>query len=132
MNHIFIGIILLLGFSTYYFYSQNLILAGNNLALEGAVATQEAAIESLKGDFALQTTQLQEQTLKSQAAQRELNRYSDFIKNYKLSAKILENPVEMERKINNGTLHAFEDIEKLSATVDDLDDGLQLQSSTKN
>ena len=129
MNQIFIGIILLLGFSTYYFYSQNLILAGNNLALEGAVATQEAAIESLKGDFALQTTQLQEQTLKSQAAQRELNRYSDFIKNYKLSAKILENPVEMERKINNGTKHAFEDIEKLSGTVDNLDDGLQLQST---
>jgi predicted Holliday junction resolvase-like endonuclease len=127
MNQLLIGIILILGFSTYYFYSENLILAGNNLALEGAVATQEAAIASLKGDFELQTTQLQEQTLKSQEAQRELNRYSDFIKNYKLSAKILENPVEMERKINNGTKHAFENIEKLSATVDDLDDGLQLQ-----
>ena len=123
MNQIFIGIILILGFSTYYFYSENLILAGNNLA------TQEAAIESLKGDFQLQTTQLQEQTLKSQEAQRELNRYSDFIKNYKLSAKILENPVEMERKINNGTKHAFEDIEKLSNTVDNIDDGLQLQST---
>ena len=132
MNQLFVGIIIILGFSTYYFYSENLILAGNNLALEGAVATQEAAIASLKGDFELQTTQLQEQTIKSQAAQRELNRYSDFIKNYKLSAKILENPVEMERKINNGTKHAFENIEKLSATVDDLDDGLQLQSTTKN
>ena len=129
MNQIFIGIILFLGFSTYYFYSQNLILAGNNLALEGAVATQEAAIASLKGDFELQTTQLQEQTIKSQAAQRELNRYSDFIKNYKLSAKILENPVEMERKINNGTKHAFEEIETISSTVDGLDNGLQLQST---
>ena len=127
MNQLFIGIILILGFSTYYFYSENLILAGNNLALEGAVATQEAAIESLQNDFALQTSQLQEQTIKSQAAQRELNRYSNFIKNYKLSAKILENPIEKERKINNGTKHAFENIEKLSATVDDLDDGLQLQ-----
>jgi predicted Holliday junction resolvase-like endonuclease len=132
MNQLFIGIILILGIATYYFYSENQILAANNMALEGAIATQEAAIESLQNDFTLQTTQLQEQTKKSQAAQRELNRYSDFIKNYKLSAKILENPVEMERKINNGTLHAFEDIEKLSATVDDLDDGLQLQSSTKN
>ena len=129
MQQILIGIIIMLGLATYYFYSQNQILTANNVALEGAVATQEAAIESLKGDFALQTTQLQEQTLKSQAAQRELNRYSDFIKNYKLSAKILENPVEMERKINNGTKHAFEDIEKLSGTVDDLDDGLQLQST---
>ena len=132
MNQLFIGIILILGMATYYFYSENQTLAANNMALEGAIATQEAAIESLQNDFTLQTTQLQEQTKKSQAAQRELNRYSDFIKNYKLSAKILENPVEMERKINNGTLHAFEDIEKLSATVDDLDDGLQLQSSTKN
>ena len=129
MNQLFIGIILILGFSTYYFYSENLILAGNNLALEGAVATQEAAIESLQNDFALQTSQLQEQTIKSQAAQRELNRYSNFIKNYKLSAKILENPVEMERKINNGTKHAFEEIETISTTVDDLDNGLQLQST---
>ena len=127
MNQLFVGIILILGFSTYYFYSENLILAGNNLALEGAVATQEAAIESLQNDFTLQTTQLQEQTIKSQAAQRELNRYSDFIKNYKLSAKILENPVEMERKINNGTKHAFEEIETISSTVDGLDNGLQLQ-----
>jgi len=132
MNQFFIGVILILGFATYYFYSENQTLAANNMALEGAIATQEAAIESLQNDFTLQTTQLQEQTKKSQAAQRELNRYSDFIKNYKLSAKILENPAEMERKINNGTLHAFEDIEKISATVDDLDDGLQLQSSTKN
>jgi len=129
MNQLLIGIILVLGLGSYYLYTENQTLTANNRVLEGAVATQEAAIESLKGDFALQTTQLQEQTLKSQEAQRELNRYSDFIKNYKLSAKILENPVEMERKINNGTKHAFEDIEKLSGTVDDLDDGLQLQST---
>ena len=81
----------------------------------------------MQRDFTLQTEALQAQTLRSQEIQRELNRYSDFIKNYKLTAKILEDPVEMERKINNGTKHAFENIEKLSATVDDLDDGLQLQ-----
>ena len=132
MNQLLIGILLILGMSTYYFYSENQKLAANNMALEGAIATQEAALESLQNDFTTQTTQLQEQTKKSQAAQRELNRYSNFIKNYKLSAKILENPVEMERKINNGTKHAFEDIEKLSNTVDNLDDGLQLQSTTKN
>ena len=50
-----------------------------------------------------------------------------FIANYELSAKILEDPVKMERKINNGTKHIFEEIEKLSDTVDNLDDGLQLQ-----
>ena len=53
---------------------------------------------------------------------------TEFIQNYKLTAKILEDPVEMQRKINNGTKHIMEDIEKLSGTVDSLDDGLQLQS----
>ena len=68
-------------------------------------------------------------TVKSQAAQRELNRYSDFIRNYQLTAKILNDPVKMEGKINNGTKHIFEEIEELSNVVDDLDDGLQLQST---
>mgnify|MGYP003145596818 CR=1 FL=1 len=46
------------------------------------------------------------------------------------TAKILAYPVEMQRKINNGTKHIMEDIEKLSSTVDDLDDGLQLQPNS--
>ena len=130
MNQFFIGLILILGIACYWLYSENRTLATNNMLLEGAVAQQEAAIESLQQDFATQTEALQTQTLLSQQAQRELNRYGEFIRNYKLTAKILENPVEMQRKINNGTKHIFEDIEKLSDTVDNLDDGLQLQSNT--
>ena len=130
MNQFFIGLILILGTACYWLYSENHTLATNNMLLEGAVAEQEAAIESLQQDFATQTEALQTQTLLSQQAQRELNRYGEFIRNYKLTAKILENPVEMQRKINNGTKHIFEDIEKLSDTVDNLDDGLQLQSNT--
>jgi len=130
MNQLFIGIILVLGLGSYWLYQENTTLKANNLALEGAIATQEEAIASLQSDFALQTTQLNEMTVKSQAAQRELNRYTQFIQNYKLTAKILEDPVEMERKINNGTKHIMEDIVKLSGTVDNLDDGLQLQSNS--
>jgi hypothetical protein len=47
-----------------------------------------------------------------------------------LAAKIIADPVTMERKINNGTKHIMEEIEKLSGTVDDLDDGLQLQPNS--
>jgi hypothetical protein len=36
----------------------------------------------------------------------------------------------MERKINNGTKHIMEDIEKISVTIDDLDSGLQLQPTS--
>ena len=128
MNQMLLAFCLVLGGTSYWLYTENETLKVNNAKLEGAVATQEEAIATMQADFSLQTEMLQAQTLRSQEIQRELNRYSDFIKNYKLTAKILEDPVEMERKINNGTKHAFEHIQKISATVDDLDDGLQLQS----
>ena len=74
MQQILVGIILILGLGSYWLYNENTTLKANNIALEGAIATQEEAIASLQSDFALQTTQLQNMTIKSQAAQRELNR----------------------------------------------------------
>jgi|TARA_R100000388_G_C7137538_1_gene108370 chromosome condensin MukBEF ATPase and DNA-binding subunit MukB len=130
MQQILIGIILVLSFGGYYLYQENITLKANNKALEGAIATQEEAIKSIQADFELQTQQMNELSLKSQAAQRELNRYTQFIQNYELSAKILADPVEMQRKINNGTKHIMENIEQISSDVDDLDNGLQLQSDT--
>ena len=130
MQQFLFAIILTLGFTSYYLYNQNKVLTANNIVLENSIATQEEAIASIQADFVLQTTQMNELTLKSQEAQRELNRYTQFIQNYELAAKILADPVEMERKINNGTKHIMEDIEKLSSTVDSLDDGLQLQSDS--
>ena len=130
MQQILIGIILVLSFGGYYLYQENITLKANNKALEGAIAEQEEAIKSIQADFELQTQQMNELSMKSQAAQRELNRYTQFIQNYELSAKILADPVEMQRKINNGTKHIMENIEQISSDVDDLDDGLQLQSDT--
>ena len=130
MQQILIGIILILGLATYYFYSQNQILTANNVALEGAVATQEEAIATMQADFELQTQQLQDLTVKSQAAQKELNRYTQFIQNYELASEILADPIKMERKINNGTKHIMENIEQISSDVDSLDNGLQLQSTS--
>ena len=130
MNQFYIGIILVLGLGGYWLYQENVTLKANNMALQGAVATQQEALDTMTNDFALQTTQLNEMTIKSQNAQRELNRYSEFIRNYELTAKIIGDPVDMQRKINNGTKHIMEDIEKLSVVVDDLDDGLQLQPNS--
>ena len=130
MQQVFIGIILLMSGITFFLFKQNQTLNANNLQLEGAIATQEQAIQSLQDDFSLQTSELNNLAKKNQAAERELNRYVKFIQNYQLTSKILEDPVEMERKINNGTKHIMEDIEKISVVVDDLDDGLQLQSTS--
>ena len=130
MQQFLLALLLVLGGLSYYLWNENGVLKENNAKLEIAIQTQEEAINNLQNDFALQTTQLNEMTVKSQAAQRELNRYSEFIRNYELSAKIMGDPVEMQRKINNGTKHIMEDIEELSTIVDDLDDGLQLQPPT--
>ena len=130
MSKVLVGIVLVLLTILYYLFNQNQILQSNNIALEGAIATQEEAIKSIQADFELQTQQLQDLSVKSQKAQRELSRYTEFIQNYELASKILADPVEMERKINNGTKHIMEDIEKLSTTVDNLDAGLQLQSAS--
>ena len=130
MQQFLLALLLVLGGLSYYLWNENGVLKENNAKLEIAIQTQEEAINNLQNDFALQTTQLNEMTVKSQAAQRELNRYSEFIRNYELSAKIMGDPVEMQRKINNGTKHIMEDIEELSTIVDDPDDGLQLQPPT--
>ena len=130
MQQFLLAFLLVLGGLSYYLWNENGVLKANNAKLEIAIQTQEEAIATLQNDFALQSTQLNEMTVKSQQAQRELNRYSEFIRNYELSAKIMGDPVEMQRKINNGTKHIMEDIEELSTIVDDLDDGLQLQPPT--
>ena len=130
MSKVLIGIVLVLLVISYYLYNQNQILQSNNIALEGAIATQEEAIKSIQADFELQTQQLQDLNVKSQKAQRELNRYTQFIQNYELASKILADPVEMERKINNGTKHIMENIEQISGAIDSLDDGLQLQPTS--
>ena len=130
VSKVLLGVIGILMVASYYFYSQNQILVANNASLKGAVATQEEAIKYIQEDFKLQTQQLQDLTVKSQIAQRELNRYTQFIQNYELTAKIIADPVEMQRKINNGTKHIMENIERISSDVDGLDDGLQLQPTS--
>jgi cell fate (sporulation/competence/biofilm development) regulator YlbF (YheA/YmcA/DUF963 family) len=130
VSKVLLGVIGILMVASYYFYSQNQILVANNASLKGAVATQEEAIKYIQEDFKLQTQQLQDLTVKSQIAQRELNRYTQFIQNYELTAKIIADPVEMQRKINNGTKHIMENIEQISSDVDGLDDGLQLQPTS--
>tara|TARA_R110002012_G_scaffold140925_1_gene298624 strand:- start:89 stop:484 length:396 start_codon:yes stop_codon:yes gene_type:complete len=130
VSKVLLGVIGILMVASYYFYSQNQILVANNASLKSAVATQEEAIKSIQEDFKLQTQQLQDLTVKSQIAQRELNRYTQFIQNYELTAKIIADPVEMQRKINNGTKHIMENIEQISSDVDGLDDGLQLQPTS--
>ena len=130
MNQLFIGIILVLSLGSYYLYQQNQVLSANNAALEGAVATQEAAIKNMQNDFALQTKQLGELQQKSQATQLEMNRYLDIFKRHNLTKLAAAKPGLLEPKINRGTKNVFDSIEEISRTIDSLDDGVELQSTS--
>jgi len=129
MNQLLIGIIIVLSLGSYYLYNQNQVLTANNVALEGAVATQEAAIQNMQNDFALQTKQLGELQAKSQATQLEMNRYLDIFKRHNLTKLAAAKPGLLEPKINKGTKHVFESIEEISRTIDTLDNGVELQSN---
>ena len=129
MNQLLIGIILVLGLGGYWLYNENVTLKANNLALEGAVATQEAAIKNMQTDFALQTTQLNDLQKKSQEAQKEMNRYLDIFKRHNLTKLAAAKPGLLEPRINNGTKDVFDSIEEISRTIDSLDNGIELQSN---
>tara|TARA_Y100000389_G_scaffold35251_1_gene29967 strand:- start:58 stop:453 length:396 start_codon:yes stop_codon:yes gene_type:complete len=130
MNQLYIGVILVLGLGGYYLYQENQVLQANNAALEGAVATQEAAIKNMQNDFALQTKQLGELQQKSQATQLEMNRYLDIFKRHNLTKLAAAKPGLLEPRINKGTKNVFDSIEEISRTIDSLDDGVELQSTS--
>ena len=64
MQQVLIGIVFVLATGCYWLYIENTTLKANNVALEGAIATQEEAISYLQNDFDLHTSQLQEMTVK--------------------------------------------------------------------
>ena len=129
MNQLLIGIIIVLSLGSYYLYNQNQVLTANNMALEGAVATQEETIATMQNDFALQTAQLGELQKKSQEAQLEMNRYLDIFKRHNLTKLAAAKPGLLEPKLNNGTKNVFDSIEEISRTIDALDNGVELQSN---
>ena len=130
MSRVLIGIILVMSLITFYLYNQNKVLSANNLALEGAVATQEEAIKSLQNDFTLQTNSLLELQNKNQEIQQEMSRYLDIFKRHNLTKLAAAKPGLIEPRVNKGTKDVFDSIEEDSRNIDSLDDGLQLQSST--
>ena len=131
MSKVFIGIIVVLGLSTYLLWSENSKLSALNQAFELRDKEQKLAIESLQNDFTLQTEGLQQIQLRSQEIQKEMNRYIDIFKRHDLTKLASVKPGLIEPRINKGTKDVFDSIEEDSRNIDSLDDGLQLQPNTQ-
>ena len=131
MSKVFIGIIVVLGLSTYLLWSENSKLSALNQAFELRDKEQKLAIESLQNDFALQTSSLLDLQSRNQEIQQEMSRYLDIFKRHNLTKLASAKPGLIEPRINKGTKDVFDSIEEDSRNIDSLDDGLQLQSDTK-
>jgi hypothetical protein len=127
MQQILIGIILVLGLSSYWLYNENVTLKTNNKVLEGAVETQKETIATIQKDFALQATSLLELQGRNQEIQQEMTRYLDIFKRHDLTKLAAAKPGLIEPRVNKGTKNVFDSIEEDSRNIDNLDDGLQLQ-----
>ena len=100
MQQFFIGIILVLVFSTYTLYIQNKTLATNNQLLESSIAQQNEAIKQHLEN----AKQLQDKNNKlasqSQDSLREVNKLRSTFANHDLDALALAKPGLVEIKVN--------------------------------
>ena len=122
MNQMFMGIILILGLATFYLYNQNQTLSANNLALEGAVEEQQAAMTAMKESFEKQGKSLQQMMQKNAQIEQEMNQYLDIFRRHNLNQLAIAKPGMIEKRINDGTAQVFESIENDSKELDSLDD----------
>lgn len=129
MNQFFVGIILVLSLGCWWLWQENEILKENNIALEGAVATQEETIATLQTDFAKQGQSLNELTMKNNEIELEMNRYLDIFKRHNLTKLAFAKPGLIETRANKATKEVFDGIEADSRNIDELDNGVQLQSN---
>ena len=130
MNQLLIGVILIMGFLGYTLYIENENLKAENAAYVLRDSEQDAAIAQLQGDLELQGKGLQEMQARNAEIQGEMNRYLDIFKRHNLTKLAAANPGLIEPRANKATKEVFDGIEEDSRNIDDLDDGIQLQSGT--
>ena len=122
MQQMLIGIILVLGLGGYYLYNQNQVLSANNLALEGAVKEQQAAMDTMRESFEKQGKALNQMSRKNAQIEQEMNSYLDIFRRHNLNQLAVAKPGMIEKRINDATNQVFESIENDSKELDTLDD----------
>ena len=122
MQQMLIGIILVLGLGGYYLYNQNQVLSANNLALEGAVKEQQAAMDTMRESFERQGKALNQMSRKNAQIEQEMNSYLDIFRRHNLNQLAIAKPGMIEKRVNNSTKQVFESIENDSKELDSLDD----------
>jgi len=110
MNQVFIGIILILGLGSWWLFQENVTLKANNLVLEGAVAQQQEAMDTLTASFEKQTNALQNMNRVNAEIEAEKQEYLQIFARHNLNSLAVAKPGLIETRINKGTDTVFEGI----------------------
>ena len=121
MQQFFIGIILVLGLSSYYLYTQNATLSANNIALESAVEEQKATITAIKENYERQTKALQNMSRKNAEIEADKEKYLSILSKHNFEKLATVKPGLMENRFNNGTKEVIEGIENDTKDISNLE-----------
>jgi hypothetical protein len=111
MQQLLIGIILVLGLGGYWLYQENQTLASNNIALEGAVAEQQAAFEAMKESFEKQGQALLNMSRVNAEIEAEKAEYLSIFSRHNLDNLALKKPGLIENRFNNASEKVMEGLE---------------------
>jgi len=111
MQQMLIGIILVLGLGGYWLYQENQTLAANNLALEGAVAEQKAAMTAMKESYEKQGKALSNMSRKNAEIEAEKAEYLSIFARHNLDMLAIKKPGLMENRFNNASEKVMEGLE---------------------
>jgi hypothetical protein len=119
MQQMLIGIILVLGLGGYWLYNENQTLSANNMKLEGAIAEQTAAMETMRESFEKQGKALQNMSRVNAEIEAEKAEYLAIFARHNLDNLALKKPGMIELRFNKASEAVMEgledDTEKLNA-----------------
>lgn len=111
MQQLLIGIILVLGLGGWWLYQENQTLAANNIALEGAVKEQQAAMEALKENYEKQGKALLNMSRKNAEIEADKAKYLSILTKHNFEKLAIAKPGLMELRFNKGTEEVIKEIE---------------------
>ena len=119
MQQMLIGIIIVLGLGGYWLYNEHQTLSANNMKLEGAIAEQTAAMESMRESYEKQGKALMNMSRVNAEIEAEKAEYLAIFARHNLDNLALKKPGMIEKRFNDASEKVMEgledDTEKLNA-----------------
>ena len=111
MNQITMGLLVALGLVTFFLYTQNETLKGNNIKLESALAEQTQAMEALRESYEKQGKSLMNMTRANAEIEAEKAEYLAIFSRHNLDMLALKKPGLIENRMNNASELVMEGLE---------------------